>query len=305
MKGFKQAQIDPVLLVTAVMSLLLNGYGIWNDKYANTYYTTAVASMLQSFSNFFYGSLDPAGSVTVDKPPLAFWIQTAFAYVFGLHGWSVILPQALAGVGSVILLYLLLKPTFGIRAARIGALVMALTPVLAAVSRTNNIDSMLVFALLLGTHLLFKGIRGRRTGLAIAAFAMIGVAFNMKMLQAYMVLPAFYLFYVFAAKASWKRKTAVLAGATALMLVISVSWAVIVDAIPADKRPYIGSSGSNSVLELAFGYNGVSRLTGNQGPGGGGMTGGRGGQDGGFGGFGGGAAGQGAPGGDGTAAGNG
>ncbi|QHW32958.1 glycosyltransferase family 39 protein [Paenibacillus rhizovicinus] len=279
MKGFKQVKIDLYLLAIAVMSMFLNGYNIWEDKYANTYYTTAVGSMLQSFSNFFYGSLDSAGSVTVDKPPLTFWIQTAFAYVFGLHGWSVILPQALAGVGSVLLIYFILKPTFGVKAARIGSLVLALTPVVPSISRTNNIDSMLVFALLIGTWLLFKGIRNSRTRTVIGAFAMIGVAFNMKMLQAYMVLPAFYLLYILAAKVNWKRKTAVLAGATALMFVISISWAVVVDSIPADKRPYIGSSETNSVMNLAFGYNGVSRLTGDQAPGGGG--GGRGGmQDG-------------------------
>ncbi|NBD24494.1 ArnT family glycosyltransferase [Paenibacillus glycinis] len=277
MKGFKQVKIDFYLTAVAVVSVFLNGYGIWEDKYANAYYTTAVASMLQSFSNFFYGSLDSAGSVTVDKPPLTFWIQAAFAYVFGVHGWSVILPQALAGVGSVLLIYFILKPTFGVKAARIGSLVLALTPVLPSVSRTNNIDSMLVFALLVGTWLLFKGIRNHRAGTVVGAFAMIGVAFNMKMLQAYMVLPAFYLFYILAAKANWKRKTAVLAGATALMFLISISWAVVVDSIPADKRPYIGSSETNSVLNLAFGYNGVSRLTGDQAPGGGGgMGGGRG-----------------------------
>lgn len=282
MKGIKQIKIDFYLAAIALVSAFLNGYNIWHDKYANTYYTMAVGSMLQSFSNFFFGSLDSAGSVTVDKPPLTFWIQTAFAYVFGLHGWSVILPQALAGVGSVLLVYAIVKPTFGVAAARIASLALALTPVLASVSRTNNIDSMLVFALLVGTWLLFKGIRGGRTGMVIGAFAMIGVAFNMKMLQAYMALPAFYLFYVLAARVNWKRKAAVLAGATALMMVISVSWAVIVDSIPADNRPYIGSSEKNSVLELAFGYNGVSRLTGDQAPGGGGGMGGGRGDGGGF-----------------------
>ena len=99
----------------------------------------------------------------------------------------------------------------------------------------------------------------------------------MKMLQAYMVLPAFYVLYVLAVRFSWKKKLGVLAGATALMLIISVSWAVIVDSVPADKRPYIGSSTNNSVLELAFGYNGVSRLAGDRNSGGGGFPGGAGG----------------------------
>ncbi|GIP20980.1 glycosyltransferase family 39 protein [Paenibacillus sp. J22TS3] len=271
MKLLKKICTDKIMILIVLLAAFLNLYGIWNDKYANTYYTTAVASMLQNFHNFFYGSLDSAGSVTVDKPPVTFWIQTISAYIFGLHGWSVILPQALAGIGSVLLIYFLIKPTFGLAAARISALVMALMPVAVAVSRTNNIDSMLVFTLLLGAWFLFKGIRNNSVGCLLGAFAMIGVGFNMKMLQAYMVAPAFYLFYLLAAKVNWKRKLGILAGSTAVLIAVSLSWAVTVDSISKDQRPYIGSSQTNSVLELAFGYNGVSRLTGNQG-GGRGMT---------------------------------
>ncbi|WP_433943832.1 ArnT family glycosyltransferase [Paenibacillus sp. SN-8-1] len=271
MRLLKKMCTDKLLILIVVLAAFLNLYGIWNDQYANTYYTTAVASMLQNFHNFFYGSLDSAGSVTVDKPPVTFWIQTISAYIFGLHGWSVILPQALAGIGSVLLIYFLVKPTFGLASARIAALVMACMPVAVAVSRTNNIDSMLVFTLLLAAWLLFRGIRRNSVWNLLGAFAMVGVGFNMKMLQAYMVLPAFYLFYVIAAKVGWKRKVSILAGCTAVLVVVSLSWAVTVDSISKDKRPYIGSSETNSVLELAFGYNGVSRLTGNQGGMGGGV----------------------------------
>lgn len=272
-KGRKQ--IDWYLTAITVMSLFLNVFGIWKDTYSNSYYTAAVASMMENFKAFFFGSLDPVGFVTVDKPPVVFWIQTLFAKVFGLYGWSVILPQAMANVGSVLLLYFLLKPSFGKLAARMGALILALTPIAVVISRSNNIDGMLVFALLLGTWMLMKGAREKRTGWVIGAFAMVGVAFNMKMLQAYMVLPAFYLFYWIAFKSNWKKKLGLLSGATAVLLAISVSWAVIVDAIPADKRPYIGSSQTNSVLELAFGYNGVSRLTGDRNNGGNGGFGGQ------------------------------
>ncbi|MFC3798863.1 glycosyltransferase family 39 protein [Cohnella sp. GCM10012308] len=267
-----KAKFDIPLTFIVLLSAFLNGFNIWTDKYANTYYTTAVAAMMENLHNFFYASLDSAGSVTVDKPPVVFWIQTISAKLFGLHGWSVILPQALAGIGSVLLVYKLVKPTFGRAAALIGALVMACTPIAVAVSRTNNIDSMLVFTLLLAAALLFRGVRKGSAWSVLGAFAVVGVGFNMKMLQAYMVLPAFYLFYWIASSRSWKKKTGILAGATATMLVVSVSWAVVVDAIPADKRPFIGSSGTNSVLNLAFGYNGVSRLTGDRGQGGGGAS---------------------------------
>ncbi|WP_390581211.1 glycosyltransferase family 39 protein [Paenibacillus illinoisensis] len=257
-------RIDLVLLPIVILAAILNGYGIWNDQYANSYYTTAVGSMLRNFHNFFYASLDSAGSVTVDKPPVVFWIQTAFAYVFGLHGWSVILPQVLAGIGSVLIIYFMVKPTFGLAAARIAALAMATVPVVAAVSRTNNIDSMLVFTLLLGSWFLFKGTKQGSPWRILVAFGLIGLAFNMKMLQAYMILPAFYIFYLLAFQAKWRKKILLLIGSTAVLAVVSLSWAVTVDSIPESQRPYIGSSETNSVLELAFGYNGLSRLTGQQ-----------------------------------------
>ncbi|MBF0705838.1 glycosyltransferase family 39 protein [Alkalihalobacillus hwajinpoensis] len=259
-----RSRLDVTLVFIVILSAFLNAFNIWKDEYVNTYYTMTVGSMMESFHNFFFASLDSAGSVTVDKPPVTFWIQTLSAEIFGLHGWSVILPQALAGVGSVLLLYFLIKPSFGTTAARLSALAMATTPIAVAVSRTNNIDSMLVFTLLLATYFLFKGVKNNSTWSLIGAFAIIGIGFNMKMLQAYMVLPAFYLFYLLAAKTNWKKKAKVLASATAVLLAISLSWAVIVDSIPEDERPYIGSSDTNSVLELAFGYNGLSRLTGDQ-----------------------------------------
>jgi 4-amino-4-deoxy-L-arabinose transferase-like glycosyltransferase len=259
---------DTLLIGISILAAFLNIFGIWWQD-ANTFYTTAVTSMLQSWHNFFYASLDPAGYITIDKPPVTFWVQTLFAGVLGMHNWSVILPQALAGVGSVLLLYYLVKPTFGKTAARLASLVMACTPIAVAVSRSNNIDSMLVFTLLLATWMLFKAVNTGKPGWAIGGFAIIGVGFNMKMFQAYMVVPAFYLFYLLAFRYEWKRKLAVLAAATAVMVMLTVSWATIVDAIPITNRPYIGGSGTNSVWALALGYNGIQRLDGMGGPGGG------------------------------------
>ncbi|WP_251034541.1 glycosyltransferase family 39 protein [Pseudomonas sp. ISL-88] len=258
----KKREMDAVLIIILLASAFLNMYNIWNDDTVNPYYTAAVTSMLQSFHNFFYASFDAAGFITVDKPPVTYQIQTISALIFGMHGWSVILPQALAGVGSVLLMYLLIKPTFGKTAARIASFVMACTPIAVAVARTNNVDALLVFFLLLATWLLFKAIRKGKLIWLLAAFFVVGAGFNTKMLQAYMILPAFLLFYLIAANAAMKKKIISLVSALAVLAAVSLSWALIVDNIPASKRPYIGSSQTNSVLELAFGYNGIQRLTG-------------------------------------------
>lgn len=268
----KKRKIDIFLVFILVLSAALNLYGIWNSDTDNAYYTAAVESMTQSFHNFFYASFDPAGFVTVDKPPVALWIQTLFALVFGVHGWSVVLPEAIAEVISVALLYFIVKPTFGKTAARISALIMACTPIAVAVSHTNNVDSILVLCLMIATWLLFKAVRKGKIGWLLGAFCMIGVGFNVKMLQAYMVLPAFLLFYMIGAKTTIRKKVVSLITAVIVLAGVSVSWAVVVDSQPEISRPYIGSSQTNSVLELAFGYNGIQRLTGQNGAGGGGTS---------------------------------
>ncbi|MCY8281607.1 glycosyltransferase family 39 protein, partial [Bacillus inaquosorum] len=258
----KTKRFDLVLILILLAAAFLNTYNIWQDDTANQYYLAAVKSMTQSFHNFFYASFDPSGFVTVDKPPVVLWIQTIFALIFGVHTWSVILPQALAGVGSVFLLYRMIKPAFGIGAARIAALVMTLTPIAAAVSRTNNIDSMLVFTLLLGSACLLRAVKQDKLVWLLTAFALIGLAFNMKMMQAFMVLPAFVLFYLIASRVSLKKKIGSLILSLVLLTGLSISWAVVVDSTSSSSRPYVGSSQTNSVLELAFGYNGTERLLG-------------------------------------------
>ncbi|WP_411802120.1 ArnT family glycosyltransferase [Bacillus haynesii] len=258
----KNKQLDVILIVILLAALILNTYNIWQDDTANQYYLAAVKSMTQSFHNFFFASFDSSGFVSVDKPPVVLWIQTIFAKIFGVHTWSVILPQALAGAGSVYLLYAMVKPKFGKGAARISALVMALTPIAVAVSRTNNIDSMLVFTLLLGTWCLMKAVKQGRLIWLLTAFGLIGLGFNMKMLQAFMVLPAFLLFYLIAAHANWKKKIVSAVLSLIVLTGVSLSWALAVDYTSADSRPYVGSSQTNSVLELAFGYNGTERLLG-------------------------------------------
>ncbi|WP_186447381.1 ArnT family glycosyltransferase [Bacillus paralicheniformis] len=258
----KNKQLDVILILILLAALILNTYNIWQDDAANQYYLAAVKSMTQSFHNFFFASFDSSGFVSVDKPPIVLWIQTICAKIFGVYTWSVIMPQALAGAGSVYLLYALIKPKFGKGAARISALVMALTPIAVAVSRTNNIDSMLVFTLLLGTWCLMKAVKQGRLIWLLSAFGLIGLGFNMKMLQAFMVLPAFLLFYLIAAHANWKKKIVSAVLSLIVLTGVSLSWALAVDYTSADSRPYVGSSQTNSVLELAFGYNGTERLLG-------------------------------------------
>jgi len=243
-----------------VLSLGLHFYHIGSIGDANVYYTAAVKSMLQSWRNFFFVAAEPGGSVTVDKPPLGFWIEAAFAAALGVSGFSTSLPNILAGAFSVPLLYAMVRRHAGEGAGLTAALVMTLTPVFVATNRNNTIDGMLVFCLLLAAWAFVRATEsGRRRWLFLGAF-LVGLGFNIKMLQAYLPLPAFYALYFLSSRDGWGRKLLNLVLATALLLTVSFSWAVAVDLTPPDERPYIGSSGDNTVMSLIFGYNGLSRV---------------------------------------------
>jgi 4-amino-4-deoxy-L-arabinose transferase-like glycosyltransferase len=244
------------------LSAFLNLFRITSQGYGNTYYAAAVKDMLTSWHNFFFVSFD-AGFVTVDKPPLGLWIQAASAYLFGLgDGLSLLVPQALAGVLSVALLYHLVCKAFSPVAGIVAALVLAVSPIAVAVERTNNADGLLVLSVLVGTWAVVRAVETGRLRWVVVMALMVGLGFNIKMLEAYLVLPAFYMLYLLASRVSWRRRFMNLGLGTLVLLVVSLSWAVVVDLTPADQRPYVGSSSNNSELDLIAGYNGLGRLMG-------------------------------------------
>jgi 4-amino-4-deoxy-L-arabinose transferase-like glycosyltransferase len=230
--------------------------------YANTYYTAAVTAMLKSWHNFFFVAAEPGGSVSVDKPPVGFWLQTASAFVFGVNTFGILLPQLLAGMASVIVLYHLVQRRFGQVAGLLAALSLAITPVVVATDRNNTIDSTLVLTLLLAAWAFIEATESARLRYLLLGAGLVGIGFNIKMLEAYLPLPAFYALYFLGSDERLLRKIGKLALATVLLLVISASWITVVDMTPADQRPYVGSSGTNSAWNLAIGYNGIQRLVG-------------------------------------------
>lgn len=253
---------DYWLIAILILAAFLYAWNIWEAGEANNFYTAAIVSMTKSFKNFWYASFDPAGFITVDKPPVALWFMTISAKIFGVHGWSVVLPSILFGIGSVYLIYNLVSKRFGRIPARISALIMTLTPIVVADSRTNNMDATLVFFLLLSVWFVQKAVLKKQQRYLWIGFALIGFSFNIKMLQAFMILPALYLYYWLAAETNWKKKLAHLSIATVFLAVFTLLWPLSVDMTNSSKRPYEGGSETNSALELAFGYNGTQRLLG-------------------------------------------
>ena len=258
------------------LSALLDFLHLSRNGYANTYYSAAVRSMLGSWHNFFFVSFDPGGLVSVDKPPLALWLQAASAKAFGYSGFSILLPEALAGVLAVWVLYLLVARWTGRVAGLVAALALAVSPVSVAVNRDNNPDALLALLLVLALYVGARavGSGGWRTLLLTAAI--VGLAFNTKMLAAMVVVPGLAAGYLFFAPGSWKRRIVQLLAAGAVLVAASGAWIAAVDLTPAADRPYVGSTTSNSAFSLAFDYNGLGRVTGQTGgtsTGGGGLGG--------------------------------
>ena len=242
----------PILMLSAILEFA----GLTSEGYANTYYAAAVKSMLTSWHNFFYASFDAGGFVSVDKSPLGLWVQVASAKIFGFSGLSLLLPEALAGVASVALLYYLVSRAYGPVAGLLAALVLAITPVSAVTDRNNTIDSLLILVLLLGVYAVSRAVETGRLRLLLLSAFLIGLAFNIKMMQAYLVVPAFGLAYYLGAPLRRRLRVAHLAAAALLMLAVSLAWLVAVDLTPVVDRPYVSDSGTNSALSLALGYNG-------------------------------------------------
>lgn len=248
------------IILILILSSVLNLANLGIEDFGNLYYAAAIKSMIINWSNFFFVAFDPSGFVSIDKPPLGFWIQALSAKLFGYSGWSILLPQALAGVASVGVLYVVVRRSFGTAAGLISALILATTPVFVAVSRNNTVDNLLVLTLLFACWAVSISAEKGKFKYLVLSMVLVGIGFNIKMLQAYMIIPAIYIVYLLSSAISLKKRIAHLIAGTLILAAVSLSWASVVDLVPASSRPYVGGSTNNSVLELIIGHNGLERL---------------------------------------------
>jgi 4-amino-4-deoxy-L-arabinose transferase-like glycosyltransferase len=253
------------LVGVIVASTVLNTVRLSQNGYANVFYSAGVKSMLRSWHNFVFVSFDPGGLITVDKPPLALWVQGASAKLFGFSPLSLLLPEALLGAVAVGLLYLMLESRIGTPAAFAGALAMAVLPSFVAVSRENGVDTVLILLLVLACGAALRACDTGRLRTLVWSGVFVGLAFNTKTLAAYLAVPGIAAGYLVCAPVSLRRRVAHVAVAGVAMLAVSFAWIAFVELTPAAKRPYVGSSTNNTELGLTFEYNGVGRVEGQAG----------------------------------------
>ncbi|QKV73843.1 glycosyltransferase family 39 protein [Amycolatopsis sp. Hca4] len=259
-----------------VAATVLYAWRIGAGQLGNTYYSAAVKSMTDSFTNFLFGSFDPYGVFTVDKPPMSLWPQALSVLVFGFHGWALLLPQVIEGVAAVFLLHRTVRRWASENVALLAALILTLTPITVAINRDNNPDTLLVLLLIAAAYAFTRSVkadtsRARTKWLLWCAF-FIGCGFVTKMMQAWIVVPGFALAYLVGTSVPVKRRIFDLLGAAVVLFASSFWWAALHDWWP-DSKPYMGGSTDGTAWNLIFGYNGFGRIfgdEGNFGPGGGG-----------------------------------
>ncbi|HTD07594.1 MAG TPA: glycosyltransferase family 39 protein, partial [Solirubrobacteraceae bacterium] len=249
----------PVLLLVALVAGLAYAWGS-NNAALEPFYGAAARSMSSSWHDFLFGAFDPAGTITVDKLPGGLWLQALSLRIFGFHVWAVVLPQAIEGVVTVLVLYRAVRRLAGPVAGITAAVLLTISPITVALGRGNVSDSLLIMLTVLAADATSKAIvEGRLRSLLLAGF-WVGLAFQAKMLQAWLVLPAFAVAYVLAADGRLRRRIAHVTLAGLLTLVVSLSWMSAVSLVPQQSRPYVDGSRNDSLFSQVFEYNGITRL---------------------------------------------
>lgn len=252
----------PALLTVAALAALSYSWGS-GDAQLETFYGGAVRSMSQSWHNFFFAAFDPWGTVSVDKLPGAFWVQALFVRLVGFHTWALVVPQVVEGTLTVLVLYRAVRRVGGATAGLVAALGLAATPVTVLLNRGNISDTLLILLLVVAADCATAAFLTGRLHALVLAGVFVGLAFQAKMLQAWIVLPALYLVYILAAPvASLERRVGQVALSVVAVVLVSLSWMCVVTLVPAHDRPYADGSCDNSVFSQVFLYNGADRSSG-------------------------------------------
>ncbi|MFI6276482.1 ArnT family glycosyltransferase [Streptomyces sp. NPDC050988] len=263
----------PALIAIMVLAGVLYSWN-FSSSSLNSFYSAAVYSGTQSWKAWFFGSLDAGNFMTVDKPPFVLMVMGLSCRVFGYGTWQMMLPLVASALGTIWILHASVKRVWGHGAAAVATLVLALTPITVAINRDNNPDTLLVFLMVAGAALALRAVHNGRLLPLVGSAVCFGLAFNTKMLQGYIALPAVFAVYLYAAQGGWLRRVRNLAIAAVALAVSSFWWAAAVSLVPASDRPYIGGSTDGTAWDLIMGYNGLGRVLGGEGNGGGGGGGG-------------------------------
>ena len=249
----------PALLATAAVAAVLYAWNITSSGFA-MYYSDAVRSMSVSWKALLFGAMDPGATITPDKIPGSFVPQALSARIFGFHAWSVTLPQVIEGVICVLVMYRMVRRWAGPKAGIIAAGLFTFTPVAASMFGHSMEDGALTFCLVMAADCYQRAVLDARLRSLVLSGVWVGLGFQAKMLQAWMVLPALVVGYLVVAPVRLRRRVAHVAVAGLACLAVSLSWVAMMTLVPAKDRPYVDGSTNNSAIAMVFGYNGLERF---------------------------------------------
>jgi 4-amino-4-deoxy-L-arabinose transferase-like glycosyltransferase len=246
-----------LLLVTALAAL---AYSWHVGSTIEIFYAAAVRSMSGSWHNFIFGAFDPAGTITVDKLPGSLWVQALSVRIFGFHVWAIMLPQAIEGALTVLVLYRAVRRLAGPVAGLVAGVVLVASPATTTLDRGNIPDSLMILLLVLAADSTVTAILSGRWRSIVMTGVWVGLAFQAKMLEAWLVLPALGVAFLLAGRGNLVVRVARPAVMGAVAVVLSLSFMTFVALTPASQRPYVDGSTDNSIYQQVFTYNGYSRV---------------------------------------------
>ena len=256
------AWVLPATAAVLVLTTLIYVINLTVSGYANVFYSGAAWAASQSWSAWFMGSIDPANFITVDKPPLATMVMGLSVRLFGLSSASILLPEALMGVATVALVMATVRRTFGGPASIIAGLVTALTPAAVLIFRYNNPDALLTMLFAGAAYAFIRALETDKLRWLALTGVLVGMAFETKLLQGFLVLPAFAIVYAIAGRGSWRRRLAGLTVSAVAVVAASSWWVLGMTLIPTAARAYVGGSTDSTALNLVLGYDGLGRIFG-------------------------------------------
>jgi hypothetical protein len=227
----------------------------------NPYYDAAVRSMGSSWHAFFVAAFDPNATLASDKPPVGLWLQVISTKVLGFTPFALHLPEALASTVAVVLLYDLVRRGFGRAAGLAAAVALAVLPMEVMTGRSDTMDSVMMALLVFAAWLIVRAIEKGRARELYAAVVVVGLAFETKLFEALIPVPALALLFLLGSRTAPARRIGQLLGAGVMMAGVALAWPVIFSAIPAASRPYPIGSTNGSIWNTIFVWNGFGRLS--------------------------------------------
>jgi 4-amino-4-deoxy-L-arabinose transferase-like glycosyltransferase len=249
----------PAILAVAAVAAVLYAWNIATVDLA-PFYPVAVKSMSESWRAFVFGAFDPQANITLDKLAGSFLPQALSVRVFGFHAWAVALPQVIEGVVTVLVMYRVVRRWAGVVPGVLAATILALTPIVASMFGHSMEDGCLTMCLVLAADAYQRAANDARLRSLLLAGVWVGLGFQCKMVQAWLVVPALAVGYLVAAPAPLRRRLWHLAVAGTVMLAVSLAWIAAFTLTPAADRPYVDGSTDNSAVAMVFGYNALGRF---------------------------------------------